>query len=63
LLYFWRTYGIFPGAWWELHQFSVDSDGNFYGADSFNGRTQKFRPRADAERSRLVGSVQPLGQR
>ncbi len=63
LLYFWGTYGIYPGAWWELHQFSVDSEGNFYGADSFNGRTQKFRPRPGADRSQLVGAVPPLATR
>jgi streptogramin lyase len=63
LLYFWGTYGIYPGAWWELHQFSVDSEGNFYGADSFNGRTQKFRPRPGADRSQLVGAVSPLATR
>ena len=26
-----------PGAFWELHQMSIDSDGNLYGADSFGG--------------------------
>src|SRR5258705_549119 len=45
LLYWWGTYGTFPGGFWELHQMSVGSDGNFYGADSFGGRTQKFRPK------------------
>ena len=27
LLYFWGTYGTYPGAFWELHQFSVDAEG------------------------------------
>ncbi len=54
LLYWWGTYGTYPGAFWELHQFSVDAEGNFYGADSFGGRTQKFRPRPGADKSRLV---------
>ena len=27
LLYSWGTYGSFPGAFWGVHQFSVDSDG------------------------------------
>lgn len=63
LLYFWGTYGIFPGAWWELHQFSIDSEGNFYGADSFNGRSQKFRPRPGVDPSLLVGAVQALSTR
>jgi hypothetical protein len=52
--------GTYPGAWWELHQFSVDSEGNLYGADSFNGRAQKFRPKAGADKSRLVGQMVPL---
>ena len=54
LLSSWGTYGTWPGQFWELHQLSVDSDGNLYGADSFGGRTQKFRPRRDADRSRLI---------
>ena len=44
LQYFWGTYGTYPGAFWELHQFSVDTDGNFYGADSFNGRDAEVPP-------------------
>jgi hypothetical protein len=48
LVYSWGTYGTFPGQFWELHQMSVDSEGNLYGADSFGGRTQKFKPRPGA---------------
>ena len=55
LLYSWGTYGTFPGQFWELHQLSVDAEGNLYGADSFGGRVQKFRPRTGADRSRLIG--------
>jgi DNA-binding beta-propeller fold protein YncE len=50
----WGTYGTFPGAFWELHQMSVDADGNLYGADSFGGRVQKFTPRAGADRTKLI---------
>ncbi|HEY2152089.1 MAG TPA: 6-bladed beta-propeller [Vicinamibacterales bacterium] len=57
LLYSWGTYGTFPGQFWELHQMSIDSEGNLYGADSFGGRTQKFKPRAGADRSRLIGAA------
>lgn len=32
-----------PGQFSELHQFSVDADGNVYGADNVKGRTLKFR--------------------
>jgi hypothetical protein len=60
LLYHWGTYGTYPGAFWELHQFSVDSEGNLYTADSFGGRSQKFRPQAGADRSRLVAAAAAL---
>jgi hypothetical protein len=60
LLYSWGTYGTFPGGFWELHQLSIDPDGNLYGADSFGGRTQKFKPRPGADRSKLVGAAVPL---
>ena len=55
LLYSWGTYGTFPGQFWELHQMSIDSDGNLYGADSFGGRTQKFTPRPGADKAKLIG--------
>ena len=60
LLYSWGTYRTFPGQFWELHQMSVDAEGNFYGADSFGGRAQKFRPKAGADRARLVVPPMPL---
>ena len=28
LLFSWGTFGQFPGGFWGVHQFSVDSDGN-----------------------------------
>src|SRR5713101_3145848 len=55
LLYSWGTYGSFPGAFWGIHQFSVDSDGNLYGAETYGGRTQKFRPKKDADPGTLIG--------
>jgi DNA-binding beta-propeller fold protein YncE len=42
----------------DPHTFSVDPDGNLYVADYDNHRVQKFTPKAQADRSRLVG--QPL---
>ena len=51
----WGTQGTFPGAIWNPHQFSVDSEGNLYVAEATGGRTQKFRPRPGADRSRLIG--------
>jgi hypothetical protein len=43
-----------------VHQFSVDSEGNLYTADSWGGRTQKFRPSPGANRSKLIGAPIPL---
>ncbi len=60
LLYSWGTYGIFPGAFWGVHQFSVDSAGNLYAAETFGGRTQKFRPKPGADPSKTIGSPVPL---
>jgi sugar lactone lactonase YvrE len=51
----WGTQGTFPGGLWNMHQLSVDSDGNLYIAEATGGRTQKFRPRPGADRSRLIG--------
>ena len=56
----WGTQGTFPGAIWNPHQFSVDSDGNLYIAEATGGRTQKFRPKPGADRSRLIGPPQAL---
>ena len=63
LLYWWGVYGTTPGAFWEMHQFSVDAEGNLYAADSFAGRTQKFAARAGADRAKLVGSPVALAPR
>ena len=54
LLYYWGVYGTFPGGFWGIHQFSVDPQGNLYVAETYGGRTQKFRPKADADRSKLI---------
>ena len=60
LLYSWGTYGTFPGAFWGVHQFSVDSEGNLYAAETFGGRTQKYRPKPGADRAKLIGPPAPL---
>lgn len=54
LLYSWGTRGDFPGGLWRPHMFSVDSDGNLYVADTYNGRAQKFRPRQGANPDLLI---------
>ena len=54
LLYAWGTHGTTPGLFWAVHEFSVDSDGNFYTAEVFGGRSQKFSPRR--ARTRRISS-------
>jgi hypothetical protein len=51
LLYAWGTHGTTPGLFWAVHEFSVDSEGNFYTAEVFGGRSQKFSPRQGADPS------------
>jgi hypothetical protein len=50
----WSMDGDGPGQYSELHQFSVDSEGNVYAADNILGRTQKFVPKAGASSIRLM---------
>ena len=53
LLYSW---GTFPGAFWGVHQLSVDANGNLYAAETYGGRTQKYKPKPGADRSKVIGS-------
>ena len=62
LLYSWGTFGAFPGGFWGVHQFSVDSDGNLYTADVHVGRPQKFRPRKTARPDQLIGKYWPVAK-
>lgn len=57
LLYNWGTFGGQPGQLWGVHQFSVDSEGNLYVAEVYNGRPQKFVPRRGADPSHLIGRL------
>ena len=50
----WDLEGDGPGQFQELHQFSVDLDGNWYGADNIQGRTMKFVPKEGAGFSELI---------
>ena len=54
-LYSWGSGGQWPGAMWNVHGMSVDQEGNFYIAEVNNGRAQKFRPRAGANKAMLMG--------
>ena len=47
--------GDAPGAFWGVHQFSVDQEGNLYVAEVSAGRVQKFRPMQGADPSKLIG--------
>ena len=58
-LYTWDAAGDGPGQFGELHQFSVDPDGNLYGADNVLGRTQKLVPKSDADFTALMGKPDP----
>jgi hypothetical protein len=40
---------------WGVHEFTTDQQGNLYTAEVFEGRPQKFCPKAGADASRLVG--------
>jgi sugar lactone lactonase YvrE len=55
LLSAWGTFGGQPGRMWGPHHLSVDSEGNLYVAEIYNGRAEKFRPRKGVDQSRLVG--------
>ena len=54
-LYQFGTAGNFPGGFWGIHGMSSDQQGNFYVAEVYSGRVQKFRPRAGANPAFLLG--------
>ena len=54
LLHSWGTYGTFSGAFWGVHQFAADFDGNLYAAETFGGRTQKFTPKPGADPAAII---------
>jgi hypothetical protein len=55
LIYAWGTIGDFPGTLWGVHGMATDQEGNVYVAEVDAGRFQKFRPRAGAHPSTLIG--------
>ena len=55
MLYGWGTAGGDLGYLNGEHQISVDEEGNLYSASVFNGRVTKFRPKAGADPTHLVG--------
>ena len=54
-MYSWGTWGDFPGAFWGVHGFSVDQEGNFYTAAVDSGGAQKFTPRKGANPALMLG--------
>lgn len=52
--------GDAPGAFFAVHQFSVDQEGNLYVAETAGGRAQKFRPKQGADRAKLIAPVTPV---
>ena len=59
LLAAWGTFGAFPGGFWGVHQFHVDSEGSLYTADVHVGRPQKFRPKRGASPANIIGQYYP----
>ncbi|MEX1033230.1 MAG: 6-bladed beta-propeller [Cellvibrionaceae bacterium] len=59
-LYSWDAHGRGPGQFEELHEFGVDSNGDWYGADNILGRSLKFTPKADSDPERLMQRPVPL---
>ena len=53
-LYSWDADGRGPGEFAELHEFGIDSQGNWYGADNILGRSQKFVPKPNANSKQLM---------
>jgi NHL repeat-containing protein len=48
-------HGALPGQFDGVHQIHVDSDRNLYVTEVANDRSQKFRPKPNADPNRLVG--------
>ncbi len=53
-LYGWGGLGGQPGQLNGPHSLTVDQDGNLYLAEVFGGRVQKFRPKPNADKAKLV---------
>jgi len=56
-LYSWGEPGGQPGRFDCLHGLTTDQDRNFYVADCFAGRVQKFVPQPGADPAKLVGPI------
>ena len=47
--------GVLPGQFDGPHDISVDQERNLYVTEVWNGRTQKFRPKPNADPGRSSG--------
>ena len=54
LQYSWGVSGEYPGAMQTPHQLSVDQEGNLYVADYQNRRVQKFVPKKNADKAKVM---------
>jgi peptidylamidoglycolate lyase len=59
-LYSWDADGRGPGEFAELHEFGIDIEGNWYGADNILGRSLKFSPKPNASKKHLMSKPTPL---
>jgi DNA-binding beta-propeller fold protein YncE len=62
-LFSWDAHGNRQGEFGELHEFGVDINGNWYGADNVLGRSQKFVPRPGANTAELLQLPVPMAPR
>ena len=51
---YWGVTGDAPGAFDNLHNFDVDENGNLFIADAWNNRVQKFTPKKNTDKARLI---------
>ena len=55
LLAYWGAAGRFPGSFVDAHDFAIDPAGNVYLSNGHGHRFDKYVPKTDADKSRLVG--------
>lgn len=53
-LYSWDLHGRGDGLFEELHEFAIDTEGNWYGADNILGRSLKFEPKPGSKSQNLM---------
>lgn len=61
-LFSWDAHGRGDGQFEELHEFGVDINGNWYGADNILGRSLKFTPKPAAKPEQLMQEPVPMAK-